>query len=66
MPLSEQARVEVYLPDVPREEYQNLLAALEQEFTYIFGGCTTSRGLEGSYTSRGEDWLVFKGLEGES
>jgi hypothetical protein len=29
-----------------------LLAALEQEFTYTFGGCTTVRGLEGNYLSR--------------
>jgi hypothetical protein len=52
LPLSEKARVEVYLPDVPRREYQDLLAALEQEFTYTFGGCTTCRGLEGNYLSR--------------
>ena len=41
MPLSEKARIEVYLPDVSRPEYQELLAELEQEFTYTFGGCTT-------------------------
>jgi hypothetical protein len=28
------------------------LGALEQEFTYTFGGCTTLRGLEGNYLSR--------------
>jgi hypothetical protein len=33
----------VYLPDVPRPAYQDLLAALEQEFTYTFGGCATVR-----------------------
>ena len=53
MPLSEKARIEVYLPDVSRPEYQDLLAELEQEFTYTFGGCTTIRGLEGNYLSRG-------------
>jgi hypothetical protein len=42
----------VYLPDVPRQAYQDLLGALEQEFTYTFGGCTTVRGMEGSYLSR--------------
>jgi hypothetical protein len=42
----------VYLPDVPRPAYHDLLAALEQEFTYTFGGCTTLRGLEGNYLSR--------------
>ena len=51
MPLSEKARIEVYLPDVPRQAYQDLLAALEQEFTYAFGGCTTVRALEGNYLS---------------
>lgn len=52
MPLSEKARIEVYLPDVPRPAYHDLLGALEQEFTHTFGGCTTVRGLEGSYLSR--------------
>ena len=52
MPLSEKARIEVYLPDVRRSEYQDLLSAMEQEFTYTFGGCTTVRGLEGNYLSR--------------
>jgi hypothetical protein len=42
----------VYLPDVPRAAYQDLLGALEQEFTYAFGGCTTVRGLEGNYLSQ--------------
>ena len=40
MPLSEKARVEVYLPDLPKQTYQNLLEALEEEFTYTFGGST--------------------------
>jgi hypothetical protein len=52
LPLSEKARIEVYLPDVPRQAYQELLRALEQEFTYTFGGCSTIRGLEGTYLSR--------------
>jgi hypothetical protein len=52
LPLSEKARIEVYLPDLPRPEYQDLLGALEQEFTYTFGGCTSLRGLEGNYLSR--------------
>ena len=51
MPLSEKARIEVYLPDVPRPAYRELLSALEQEFTYTFGGCTVVRGLEGNYHS---------------
>ena len=52
MPLSEKARVEVYLPDLPKASYQDLLAALDQEFTHTFGGCTIIRGLEGSYLSQ--------------
>jgi hypothetical protein len=52
LPLSEKARVEVYLPDLPRAAYQDLLSALGQEFTYTFGGCTIVRGLDGSYLSQ--------------
>jgi len=52
LPLSEKARVEVYLPDLPSAAYQELLDALEQEFTYTFGGCTLVRGLRGSYQSQ--------------
>ena len=52
MPLSERARVEVYLPDLPRAAYQSLLNELTQEFTYTFGGCTIIHGLDGSYLSQ--------------
>jgi hypothetical protein len=38
LPLLERARVEVYLPDLPRAAYYNLLDELTQEFTYTFGG----------------------------
>ena len=51
MPLSEKARVEVYIPDLPFPAYQNLLDTLQQEFTYTFGGCTVVSGLHGSYLS---------------
>ena len=51
MPLLERARVEVYLPDLPRAAYYNLLDELTQEFTYTFGGCTIIHGLDGSYLS---------------
>lgn len=51
MPLSEKARIEVYLPDIPTPAYQDLLTALDREFTFSFGGCTTIRGLDGSYLS---------------
>jgi len=52
LPLSERARVEVYLPDLPKQAYQDLLEALDREFTYTFGGATIVRGLDGSYLSR--------------
>jgi hypothetical protein len=52
LPLFEKARVEVYLPDLPKQAYQDLLNALDQEFTYTFGGCTIIRGLDGSYLSQ--------------
>ena len=52
MPLSEKARVEVYLPDLAEASYQNLLEELDREFAFSFGGCTIIRGLEGSYLSR--------------
>ena len=52
MPLSEKARVEAYLPGLPKQAYQNLLEALEQEFTYTFGGATIIHGLDGSYLSQ--------------
>jgi hypothetical protein len=52
LPLFERARIEVYLPDVVHPAYPELLAALEREFTFAFGGCTLVRDLEGSYLSR--------------
>ena len=51
MPLSERARVEVYVPDLPRAAHQDILGALSDEFTHTFGGCTVLRSLEGSYLS---------------
>ncbi len=52
MPLSEKARIEVYLPDLPSAAYQELLGVLELEFTYTFGGCSLLRGINGSYQSQ--------------
>ena len=52
MPLFERTRVEVYLPDLPSSEYQNLLRSCGEELTYAFGGATVIRGIEGSYLSR--------------
>jgi hypothetical protein len=38
---------------LPTEAYRDLLDTLDREFTYTFGGCTTIRGLDGSYLSQG-------------
>lgn len=51
MPLSAKARVEVYLPDLPKLIYQKLLQIFAEEFTSAFGGCTIIRGLDGNYLS---------------
>ena len=56
MPLSEKARVEVYIPDLPIESYQDLIDSFVQEFTYTFGGCSVIRSVDGSYQS-------FQGLQ---
>ena len=51
MPLFAKGRIEVYLPDLLKPSYRNLIQALDEEFTYAFGGCTIIRGLDGSYLS---------------
>ena len=48
MPLSARARVELYLPDRPEPIYQDLYHAIVNEFTNVFGGCTTQHS-KGSY-----------------
>jgi hypothetical protein len=52
LPLSERARIELYLPDVDRPEYQDLLSSLQSEFTYTFSGSSVVRGVDGAYLSR--------------
>ncbi len=52
MPLSEKARLEVYIPDSPGSKYQEFLKNLEREFTHTFGGCTVLRVIDGSYLSK--------------
>ncbi len=52
MPLSEKARIEVYLPEQPKPAYRRLLDELREEFSYTFGGATVINGLDGSYMSR--------------
>jgi hypothetical protein len=51
LPLSEKARVEVYIPDSPGPAYRESLEKLDLEFTHTFGGCTILRGIDGSYLS---------------
>ncbi len=51
MPLSEKARLEVYIPDSPGPAYREFLENLNREFTHTFGGCTILRGIDGSYLS---------------
>lgn len=51
MPLSVKARIEVYLPDLPKNVYQELLQIFSAEFSTAFGGCTIVRGLDGNYLS---------------
>ena len=52
MPLSEKARIEVYLPDRPELAYHELFDVLERELTYAIGGCSVIRGVDGAYLSR--------------
>ncbi len=52
MPLSAKGRIEVYIPDLLEPAYENLLTALENEFTFNFGGCTVVPRLSGSYLSK--------------
>jgi len=49
LPLSEKARIEIYIRDLPDETYQGLLAELERELTYAFGGCSVIEGVRGNY-----------------
>jgi hypothetical protein len=57
LPLSAKARIEIYLPDALKREYQDLLFELTHEFTYTFGGATVLRGLDGSFLSQAGDEL---------
>jgi hypothetical protein len=51
LPLLERVRVEVYIPDLPHQEYWGLLYSFQEEFSYAFGGCSVLRGIDGSYLS---------------
>jgi hypothetical protein len=52
LPLLERTRVEVYIPDLPSPESQNLLRSFQEELTYTFGGTSVLRGVEGTYLSK--------------
>ena len=49
MPLSERARIEIYLP--AGAAYGRLQTIFEREFLYAFGGCTVVPETKGSYLS---------------
>lgn len=51
MPLSSRARIEIYLPDVPKRIYQNARKAFEREFLETFGGCTVIKNIKGLYAN---------------
>ena len=53
MPLSERARIEIYLPD--RADYIQFHEWLVSEFTSTFGGCTEAPGLSGHYISSSQE-----------
>ena len=52
MPLSEKARIEVYIRDFPDSAYHSLVGLLERELTFAFGRSTIVRGLDSSYLSQ--------------
>ena len=51
MPLSERARIEVYVPEISSSVYVELIESLEREFSHTFGGSSTIRGIDGNYLS---------------
>ena len=51
MPISARARIEIYLPDVPKKVYRNARRAFEREFLETFGGCTVIKNIKGLYRS---------------
>jgi hypothetical protein len=52
LPLSEKARIEVYIPDSPSKKYRDLLEILDRDFTRGFEGCSIIRGLDGSFLNQ--------------
>lgn len=58
MPLSEKARIEVYVPDRKKPHYENLLDAFADEFTEAFGGATVIYNFEGRYLDENGEKIV--------
>lgn len=56
MLLSERVRVEIFIPDLPDPSYRLLLAELEIELSYTFGGCTV---LSASGHFRSDNGLIL-------
>ena len=55
MPLSKRARIEIYLPEAGRSDYERLRSAFEQEFLHTFGGCTIIKNIKGLYKGVGSE-----------
>ena len=49
MPLSKRARIEIYLPERGRSDYERMQRAFEREFLHTFGGCTVIKNIKGLY-----------------
>jgi 3'-phosphoadenosine 5'-phosphosulfate sulfotransferase (PAPS reductase)/FAD synthetase len=49
LPLSAKGRIEVYVPDPLDQSYRQVRAALEDEFTFNFGGCSVIKRVVGNY-----------------
>jgi hypothetical protein len=55
LPLLKRARIEIYLPELGRSDYERLRNAFEQEFLHTFGGCTIIKNIKGLYKGAGGD-----------
>jgi hypothetical protein len=60
LPLLKRARIEIYLPEKRKLNYQLLQSAFEQEFLQTFGGCTVIENIEGLYLSSVKETDVDK------
>jgi hypothetical protein len=51
LPLSKRARIEIYLPERNKPNYQLLQQTFEREFLETFGGCTVIENIKGLFIS---------------